>query len=152
MKTDKTKNETNRKQSDAERAREEAAALQEKLEKSQGEVYRLKAKLENAQGEQESLRQELEKAQSGVSRIHADRDRVGKTVSYRLTAQNETPHPTILTHSPKTTIRCTGLLRGGKDQGGDGAHPGHVGQVAAAAREAAEFAGQGPERGRSSAG
>lgn len=66
-----------KKQSDAERAREEAAALQEKLEKSQGEVYRLKAKLENAQGEQESLRQELEKAQSGVSRIHADRDRVG---------------------------------------------------------------------------
>lgn len=50
--------------------------MQEKLEKSQGEVYRLKAKLENAQGEQESLRQELEKAQSGVSRIHADRDRV----------------------------------------------------------------------------
>jgi len=76
MKSDQTET---RKQSDAERAREEAAALQEKLEKSQGEVYRLKAKLENAQGEQESLRQELEKAQSGVSRIHADRDRVGKT-------------------------------------------------------------------------
>ena len=39
-------------------------------------MYRLKAKLENAQGEQESLRQELEKVQGGISRIHADRDRV----------------------------------------------------------------------------
>lgn len=65
-------------QADAERAREENTALQEKLEKSQGEVYRLKAKLENAQGEQDSLRQELDKSQSGVSRIHADRDKVSK--------------------------------------------------------------------------
>lgn len=63
-------------QSDAERARAEAASLQEKLEKSQGEVYRLKAKLENAQGEQESLRQEMERVQSSVQRVHADRDKV----------------------------------------------------------------------------
>lgn len=62
--------------------------MQEKLEKSQGEVYRLKAKLENAQGEQESLRQELEKVQGGISRIHADRDRVRKTRQHFVSVEN----------------------------------------------------------------
>lgn len=60
-------------------------------------MYRLKAKLENAQGEQESLRQELEKAQSGVSRIHADRDRVGKKKQL-VNPTTQTPMHTTHTH------------------------------------------------------
>lgn len=72
-------------QSDAERARGEAAALQEKLEKSQGEVYRLKAKLENAQGEQESIKQEMERSQTGIQRIVSERDKVN--VYYHMSKQ-----------------------------------------------------------------
>lgn len=108
-------------------------------------MYRLKAKLENAQGEQESLRQELEKAQSGVSRIHADRDRVGKQLVKPTPIPLTPPHPHTPTPIHKQTqakshmlVTTTypllpGVLRGGEDQGGNGAHSGHAGQGAAAA-------------------
>lgn len=106
-------------------------------------MYRLKAKLENAQGEQESLRQELEKAQSGVSRIHADRDRVGKQLVTPSTYPTDTPTPTPIhkqtqakSHMLVTTtypLLLPGVLRGGEDQGGNGAYSGHAGQGAAAA-------------------
>lgn len=72
-------------------------------------MYRLKAKLENAQGEQESLRQELEKAQSGVSRIHADRDRVGKqlvTPSTYPTDTPQNPHQNQYTNKHKPSPTC----------------------------------------------
>lgn len=102
-------------QSDAERARAEAASLQEKLEKSQGEVYRLKAKLENAQGEQESLRQEMERVQNSVQRIHAERDKVSPinsitivlTYFYFIFTKKQTNRPTAQVSSSQTVhLKC----------------------------------------------